>query len=333
MHFLFLRENFSTIQVLIALHADNKTISKGFLKYVSKIPCESIVDVVAKVIKPSGPIKATTQQVELHAISVKTISRSVPVLPFQLDDASRKVTDFEVTGEKEIEEQKVGDEQPTVGQKIRLDNRILDLRTPAKQAIFRVQSGVAQLFREYLYSQDFMEIHTPKLIAGSSEGGANVFKFKYFDQDACLAQSPQLYKQMCVMADFKKVFEIGPVFRAENSLTHRHMCEFTGLDLEMEIKEHYFELLDLMGELLYYIFTQLEKRFSNELKAINEQFPFEPFVCAYPIVKLTFREGVKLLAEHGIVQDPKEDLDTPTEKKLGEIVKQKYNTDFYMLYE
>lgn len=75
---------------------------------------------------------------------------------------------------------------------------------------------------------------------------------------------------MCVMADFKRVFEIGPVFRAENSLTHRHMCEFTGLDLEMEIKENFTELLDLMGELLYSIFQGLEKRFAKELIAIKE---------------------------------------------------------------
>ena len=108
--------------------------------------------------------------------------------------------------------------------KTRLDNRIIDLRTTAKHAIFRLSSGVCQLFREFLIERDFVEIHTPKLIGGSSEGGANVFSFSYFNRKACLAQSPQLYKQMCVMGDFPRVFEIGPVFRAENSFTHRHMC-------------------------------------------------------------------------------------------------------------
>jgi aspartyl/asparaginyl-tRNA synthetase len=115
--------------------------------------------------------------------------------------------------------------------KTRLDNRVIDLRTTAKQAIFRLQSGVCQIFREFLIDNDFVEIHTPKLLGGSSEGGSNVFGFKYFGKPACLAQSPQLYKQMCVMSDFQRVFEIGPVFRAENSFTHRHMCEFIGLDL------------------------------------------------------------------------------------------------------
>lgn len=205
--------------------------------------------------------------------------------------------------------------------KTRLDNRVIDLRTPAKQAIFRISSGVCQLFREFLTKNDFVEIHTPKLIGGSSEGGANVFNFTYFGKKACLAQSPQLYKQMCVMGDFQRVFEIGPVFRAENSFTHRHMCEFVGLDLEMAIKEHYFEVLDFFGELFPFIFNGLEERFSRELKAINEQFEFEPFKCKYPIVRITFEEGIALLKEHGIEWDPLADLDTPTERKLGEIGK------------
>ena len=98
--------------------------------------------------------------------------------------------------------------------KTRLDNRIIDLRTPGKQAIFRLESGVCQLYREFNLKNGFVEIHTPKLLAGSSEGGSNVFNFQYFGRKGCLAQSPQLYKQMCVMADFQRVFEIGPVFRA-----------------------------------------------------------------------------------------------------------------------
>lgn len=134
------------------------------------------------------------------------------------------------------------------------------------------------------------------------------------------------------MGDFQRVFEIGPVFRAENSFTHRHMCEFVGLDIEMAIKEHYFEVLDLFGELFPYIFSNLEKRFAAELKAINQQFEFEPFKCKYPVVKITFEEGIALLKEHGVEWDPLTDLDTPTERKLGEIIREKYDTDFYMLH-
>jgi aspartyl/asparaginyl-tRNA synthetase len=129
------------------------------------------------------------------------------------------------------------------GQDTRLDNRVLDLRTPANNAIFRLQSAVCGLFRNALLKQDFTEIHSPKMIGGSSEGGAEVFRFQYMSQGpGCLAQSPQLYKQMAICADLERVFEIGPVFRAENSFTHRHLCEFTGLDMEMQIYEHYFEV-------------------------------------------------------------------------------------------
>lgn len=103
-------------------------------------------------------------------------------------------------------------------------------------------SCILQKFREYFLSKNFVGIHSPKLIAGSSEGGAAVFKLQYNGQPACLAQSPQLYKQMAICGGFERVFEVGPVFRAENSNTHRHLCEFVGLDAEMEIKEHYFEV-------------------------------------------------------------------------------------------
>lgn len=93
-----------------------------------------------------------------------------------------------------------------------------------------------------MLSEGFRGIHTPKLIAGSSEGGAAVFRLDYKGTPACLAQSPQLHKQMSICGDFNRVFEIGPVFRAEDSFTHRHLCEFTGLDVEMEINEHYSEV-------------------------------------------------------------------------------------------
>jgi nondiscriminating aspartyl-tRNA synthetase len=219
-----------------------------------------------------------------------------------------------------------------VKMKTRLDNRVLDLRVPATQAIMRLQSGVGQLFREFLYKNNFVEIHTPKLIAGASEGGTNVFKMKYFELDACLAQSPQLYKQMAVIGDMEKVFEIGPVFRAENSNTPRHLCEFEGLDIEMAIKEHYFEVLDVLHDLFYYIFLGLNERYSHELNVVANQYPFEPLKFSKKSVRLNFKEGVELLKAYGANQDVNEDLDTLNEALLGKIVKEKYDTDFYILY-
>ncbi|KRX07450.1 Nucleic acid-binding, OB-fold [Pseudocohnilembus persalinus] len=242
--FLVLRQNYSSIQAIVAANEDY--ISKTMVKFVGKVPCESIVDITGVITKADVKSEQITQNtVEIQIQTFFVASRSRPVLPFQLDDASRKVHGNEMDDEEQQEEQK--GQEVNVTMKTRLDNRIIDLRTPAKQAIFKVQAGVCKLFREFLMKNEFMEIHTPKLIGGSSEGGSNVFSFQYFNQPACLAQSPQLYKQMCIMADFKRVFEIGPVFRAEKSFTHRHMCEFTGLDMEMEIKENWHEALDMMA--------------------------------------------------------------------------------------
>ncbi|WAQ84297.1 hypothetical protein PtA15_4A750 [Puccinia triticina] len=118
--------------------------------------------------------------------------------------------------------------------------RVEGEKTPVNQAIFRVQSRVCNLFRRFLDDEGFIEIHTPKIQGAATEYGASVFKLGYFEQTAFLAQSPQLAKQMAIAADFERVYEIGPVFRAENSNTYP---EFIGLDLEMAINEHYHDLL------------------------------------------------------------------------------------------
>ena len=158
------------------------------LKYISGISLESVVDVYAKVVRPDVEILSCTQKVELHVQRVHVVSRSAAVLPFTIEDASRPVDknqndDEQRTpqSEEEKKDDSVKDEKNIrVLMKTRLDNRIIDLRTPAKNAIFKVQSGVTQLFREFLLDNDFMEIRTPKLIGGASEGGSNVFKLGYF---------------------------------------------------------------------------------------------------------------------------------------------------------
>merc|ERR1711865_810156 len=152
--------------------------------------------------------------------------------------------------------------------------RIIDLRTVANQGIMRIQSNVCFLFRDYLRSQGFNEIHSPKMIASASEGnGAEVFKLDYFDGHAFLAQSPQLYKQAALMTDMMKIFEIGPVFRSEKSFTHRHMTEFTGLDMEMCFNNHYHEVLDVLDGLFNHIFTGLNARCQDEIAAVKAQYP------------------------------------------------------------
>jgi len=256
--FLVLRKGFATVQ---AVAAKSETISKDFLKYLGAVPRESILDIYGKVTKPAEEIKSCSQSdVELSIEKFYVVTRSEPVLPLQMEDAMRKVENQEEEEEKDEDKSEMTqttdakEKMPTVPLKLRLDNRILDLRTPCNQAVFRLQGAVCHLFREIMMKMDFNEIHTPKLLGGASEGGANCFAYQYFGKPGVLAQSPQLYKQMCVMADFERVFEIGPVFRAENSNTPRHLCEFTGLDFEMEIKESYHEVLDSIEETFAHMF-------------------------------------------------------------------------------
>jgi aspartyl/asparaginyl-tRNA synthetase len=215
--FLVLRQGFNTIQCVVGTNPEG-TVSRQMTKWAGSINAESIVLVYGTVKKSPEPIKsATIDNLEIHISKIFVISEAETPLPIQLEDASRP----EVEGDEGVDK----DGRPTVTLKSKLDNRVLDLRTATNQAIFRISSGVCTLFREFLLKKDFIEIHTPKLIAAASEGGSNVFEVKYFDRKAYLAQSPQLYKQMFIAGGHEKVFEIAPVFRAENSNTHRHMTE------------------------------------------------------------------------------------------------------------
>lgn len=188
-----------------------------------------------------------------------------------------------------------------------------------------MQSAVTDLFSSFLRSRGFTEIHSPKLQGAATESGASVFKVGYFkgwlrkqvlsDEvekvflgDAFLAQSPQLHKQMCIAADFERVFEIGPVFRAEDSNTHRHLTEFIGLDLEMAFEEHYHEVMDLIDGMLKSIFKGLTESYSKEIAAIGRQFPAEPFKWKEETLKLTFKEAVDLLVEDGVERDTLDDI-------------------------
>jgi len=265
----------------------------------------------------------STIEIKLHKVFV--VSAAAPQLPFTIVAASAPETsehNEKADGKKE--------EELGVGQKVRLDNRTLDIRTPANHAIFRLQSAVGTYFRMFFLQQGFVEIHSPKITPGVSEGGSQVFRFSYFGNKACLAQSPQLFKQMAVLADLFKVFEIGPVFRAENAHTHRHLCEFTGLDFEMEIKEHYHEILKVLGDLFVFIFEQLAKNHKGELSAVAMQYPFEPLKYRKETLVIPFSEAISLLRGAGVETGDYEDFSTPNEKLLGKLVREKYQTDFYI---
>ncbi|KAI8887820.1 aspartyl-tRNA synthetase [Backusella circina FSU 941] len=319
MCFFVFRQGVSTIQGIIT--ADEETISKQMVKYCVGITSESIVVVKAKIVKPVEEVKSCTVScAELSINEIHVVSEVNVRLAFSLDDATRPESSYDEDAQLS-----------RVNLDTRLNNRVLDLRTTTNHAIFRLQSAVCLLFREFLVERGFMEIHTPKLIATASEGGSNVFKVTYFKQSAFLAQSPQLYKQMCIAADFGKVFEIAPVFRAEDSNTHRHMTEFMGLDMEMAFNEHYHEVLDVLDEMFVYIFTNLKERFSKETETIKKQYEFEDFEFLPKTLRLSFKEGVQMLRDAGVETGDYEDLSTANERFLGKLVKEKYHTDFYIL--
>jgi aspartyl-tRNA synthetase len=199
---------------------------------------------------------------------------------------------------------------------------------------------IVALYREYTralivenveHHQGFTEIHTPKLIGGESEGGSEVFRTDYFGKSACLAQSPQLYKQMAIAADLDRVFEIGPVFRAEKSNTRRHLCEFTGLDIEMAIQEHYNEALEVIHNMFKHIFTGMEERYAKELAVVRQQYASAPVRFTDKPCILHWDEGMEMLQKAGLEPDLLGDLSGAHELKLGELVAEKYKADFFIL--
>ncbi|XP_053964697.1 aspartate--tRNA ligase, cytoplasmic [Anastrepha ludens] len=316
--FLVLRQQSSTVQCILAV---GDRISKQMVKFAGNVNRESIIDVQAKVVSVPNKIESCTEQtIELCIEQLFVVSQAKPQLPLQIEDASRPDNPDEPEGLN-----------IRVNQDTRLDNRVLDLRTPANQAIFRLEAGVCRLFRDILTTKGFTEIHTPKIISAASEGGANVFTVSYFKDSAYLAQSPQLYKQMAIAADFDKVYTVGAVFRAEDSNTHRHLTEFVGLDLEMAFKYHYHEVLYTIANTFTEIFKGLRDNYSAEIAAVNQQYKVEPFKFLEPPLILEFAEGVRMLREAGVETGDEEDLSTPNEKFLGRLVKAKYDTDVYVL--
>lgn len=212
--FLVLRQDsFHTVQATFFKNKDDPETSQKMIKYLKSLTVESIIDIEGTLVE-ADVRSCSVQDSEIQINRIHAVAKADAVLPFLVEDAAR--SEAEVDASQDTERP-----FPRLGQELRLDNRWVDLRAPANNAIMRIQSAICQLFRESLYSQGFCEIHTPKLIAGESESGAGVFKTDYFGSEACLAQSPQLYKQMAISSDLNRVFEIAPVFRAENSNTRR----------------------------------------------------------------------------------------------------------------
>ena len=153
-----------------------------------------------------------------------------------------------------------------------LEYRPAALRNPAMRAAFKMQEALSRAFREYLTAQDFTEIHSPKIVGAGAEGGSNLFKLQYFDRKVFLAQSPQFYKQAMVPV-FERVFEIGPVFRAERHNTSRHLNEYTSMDFEMGFIDSMFDVMNMETGLLRYTLELLEREYAEELRVLDVKMP------------------------------------------------------------
>ena len=207
----------------------------------------------------------------------------------------------------------------------RLDNRFIDLRKQEIQAIFKIRNNIIAAIHEYLRSNDFIEVHTPNIIASSSEGGTDVFKLKYFEKTAFLAQSPQLYKQMLMATGFDRVYEIAWYFRAEEHNTRRHLNESTAVDLEMAFITSEEDIMKILEGLVYNMWKKASEC-KEELEVLGKKI----IVPKLPFKRVIYDDAIKKLNKNGSEIKWSEDLGTEEEKLLGEIMK-KEGCEFYFI--
>ncbi|KAI1097301.1 aspartyl-tRNA synthetase [Jackrogersella minutella] len=323
--FVLLRQQVDTVQGV--LHVQEGVVSENFVRWAEHLNTESVVHVRGTVREPPEHIKTCS----IHNLEI--IIDSMHVLVPVEEPLAMDVYNIEQMEENE----RSHEQQLAASNRVRVTNRIIFLRTPVMHSVFRIRSSICNIFRNTLEEQGFIEIQTPKLQPAATESGAEVFRVNYFGRNAFLAQSPQLAKQMAISSDFGRVFEIGPVFRAEDSNTHRHLTEYTGLDIEMAIHKDYHEAMDVIDEMLKTIFKGIYSRHRKELDNVKTKFPHEDLVWLEQTPRLTFKEGVQMLNSSGWTDDDgkpasdNEDFGTRAEIRLGQLVKQKYGTDYFIL--
>ncbi len=201
--------------------------------------------------------------------------------------------------------------------------RPVTLRAPRARAVFRIQAAVCRAFREFLQGEGFTEIHTPKLGRAGAEGGSSQFRVDYFGRKAVLAQSPQLYKQVMVGV-FERVYEIGPVFRAEKHATQRHLNEYTSLDLEMGFLHSFTDLMALEQGFLRRLVALLRQEYAGELALLGAELP-----DAQHIPAVRFDEAKRLAAEaYGYAIREPYDLEPEEEQHIGRYAKEMWGSDF-----
>ena len=210
----------------------------------------------------------------------------------------------------------------------RMDYRWVDLRSDKNTLIFKAQTELVGAMREFCLSKNFMEIHTPKLIGAASESGSDVFELKYFDRKAYLSQSPQFYKQMAMAAGFDRIFEVGPVFRAEKSFTNKHATEFTGFDVEMSYITSFRDVMAFEAELLQYALKRVQEKYGEQIKAL---YGLDTVVPTLPFPEMKLQDVYKELEErygYKVEDSEKNDLTTDAEHLCAKLSMDKFGHEF-----
>lgn len=208
-----------------------------------------------------------------------------------------------------------------------LNNRVLSLRNPKVNAVFKIQAVLAQAFQSFLICEGFTQVFTPKIVSEGTEGGTEMFEVKYFEKKAYLAQSPQFYKQMMVGAGYERVFEIGHVYRAEEHNTVRHLNEYVSLDLEMGFIKDEREIMELEEKLLRHMLEAVEEKCGKELNMLNASMP----QLSSKIPSMRLSEAIDILMEKYGRTDLDGDLDPEGEKQICAYAKEHLGSEFIFL--
>lgn len=289
--FLIIRDISGTIQAVVA----KKSQATGTVK---SLTLESVV-------KITGQIKEEKQApggLEISVENIDVLSLADPQLPIPV---------IEKAGETELPK--------------RLDWRWLDLRKPENKLIFQVWTEMERAFVDYCTGNDYIEIHSPKLMGAPSEGSAELFEVKYFGRKAYLAQSPQFYKQMGMASGFEKVYEIGPVFRANPSFTSRHDTEFTGYDIELSFIESHFDVMIEEEKFVVAMLKAAKEKFGEKIQGT---FGREVVVPNVPFPKMTMAEAKVTLKKLKVTSESNGDLNPEEERELGKYIKEKEGHEF-----
>ena len=214
---------------------------------------------------------------------------------------------------------------------VKMDYRWIDLRRDVNHLMIKLQTTLTAAMREFLLARNFVEIHTPKLIGAASESGSDVFSVKYFDTTAYLAQSPQFYKQMAMAAGLERIFETGPVFRAEKSYTNKHATEFSGFDLEFSYIDSFDDVMKIEEELLTYALEKVKTAHGEELKELYGQ---ELTVPTLPFPRMKLADVYRELEErygYTVPDELKGDLTTEAERMCQKLSQDMFGHEFLFI--